>query len=1460
MRNRVELRIAAVVRTATLLILLLWGASQGPIPQAESAPPTNKISPGTNTALGIPAQAQDNARQAGDPAGQQSSYKPPLRDPLQLPGQPPVPASQQKGGNYYLMADVDLSQSYTWHSVAGLPPGADPMQGSCNLTQIPRLPKPSGQPQPPGDWCMLRGTAPGWVKIEVRHAVTQQPVTHAFYRLYEIVTLEDEEGGKLGYDPRFGGAEPQWLPEEGGYHFSTHGAEPAAESILNYDDSWPPLGLTPEELEAWTGNPEIESWTGMSATPPRLLPHWTPESQLLPSPTMNSLVATTRDEQYVRVWLHGPVHQDLPIPVHLVCTSTYGGHGEVKPGVSQPNKSYQITVHWFRPPHSGQHPGGGNWVESGECPVVTRPKLHVKRHSLNDPPQSDPRRRQWILRIPWQGHTDQSGTRKVSHSYADIEVEARIPVYDGNGNYAGKAFDYGHDPDKILEGIMQLRWGTVIELQETEVRTGVPGMLSRLKDNWFRQYKYTLHNDNQVADPDMVTLGFGARVAWGDTSARDGDTRRIEIASSPLANDYLSKYSNAYLQETMLSAVNAQINTVPPVEWEHSFWVAGQWPKDADTPWMTSTNPDARPDSIQFDFRGYAGAISQTGYKDDFTLEPQEPNAGSSSDPKTCTHRVDVHFMNAVADVNNNGILDVGDDDESEEEGENGGKGLMINAVSDLSDYDLPDPDPNLREIRITCSRAATNYAGYEVRLSLDTTALGHARFWADNKRKNELLPEPGGFWKLPPTETGEPQSIYLGTDRATGDDIIQITVVALEDAGGSEPTARPQVLDEIKVTFGQLSIDVDSNRDGTVSIGIDDPVEELIPGAILMDAAGPAYENSANEAKLLVLQKFEHLGEFANPTVRLVKEGSGNVRIYSNATGDHAGIFLDENDQSQILDQSVRSLASGPLVYSMRAWGPGDVRIVLRIEDGNNIVMLDWVQVSVLQGDLIIHDGLPQWGGGSALEEKAGLRNEYTVGAVTVANMNDTDNNGNPDYDDNSVSGEQDLMRLIVEEPAHPAGAVTAYRLRVLQGSNDVKFWKGQSKSPGLASTTFSPTSFTSDANSNDVDDVVMYVEATAQTPTIRGISIAYEGRLAGEDEEWIEFDRVRATAIWTQISQTWTNSSSALPDTMENTKLRTDCLNLRGTLDGTDRDGPIWHIGPCSGLFLQGAQEWTNTRTGARILMEFRVLPIGADSLGVTWDISRQIEAKDRVVDSGKHNWTADPADEAWPSHNEQPNDDGTFREEDGEPPDEDNSPNSGLIYSMDSPITPITRPKSKPWAFFVRQLNFREFVRVRLGTSTFDNTKETIQGVRASDHFEWYVLDYLRRNSDERWEHDTSGTKAAASFPRQTGSGNASMEVTLLDDTMASEGFKVKYASSGTEWTLTGTKTTTGDTESGSDGPWTLEIPNKVKVVITKNAGASLANNDEFTFTVFKSARSGGKKSELIPDASTTVLDTP
>ena len=159
---------------------------------------------------------------------------------------------------------------------------------------------------------------------------------------------------------------------------------------------------------------------------------------------------------------------------------------------------------------------------------------------------------------------------------------------------------------------------------------------------------------------------------------------------------------------------------------------------------------------------------------------------------------------------------------------------------------------------------------------------------------------------------------------------------------------------------------------------------------------------------------------------------------------------------------------------------------------------------------NLYIYDGLNtlgepgNWGGNIV----SGARNKFDDGAITVANLNDTDGDETIDIDDQVVTAsdfgedECDLMKLNIV----PTGNSSGNCMVTLTYEGDIAFYNSYTKGTQITNLEFPLKDASGESNIT-----TLFVEARAVSTAMRDIKI-----YAKIDNE-IK-DKVAATAIWVE------------------------------------------------------------------------------------------------------------------------------------------------------------------------------------------------------------------------------------------------------------------------------------------------------------------------------------------------------
>ena len=550
---------------------------------------------------------------------------------------------------------------------------------------------------------------------------------------------------------------------------------------------------------------------------------------------------------------------------------------------------------------------------------------------------------------------------------------------------------------------------------------------------------------------------------------------------------------------------------------------------------------------------------------------------------------------------------------------------------------------------------------------------------------------------------------------------------------------------------------------------------------------------------------------------------------------------------------------------------------------------------------DMTIFNGLfdwltqTPWSGGQPIAEDREVR----IGAVTVANLNNTDGDYLADgtteridvEDDdvrpvnNSVVGrnEIDLMRLVIKKSADLT-PTPANPIQLKQISGHVKLWWKPNKDSLVVMTN---NEFAFDQNNDFLGDTmtVMYIEATSKSAAVRDI----EFQLAYKTQR----DTVKATAIWAEQTRGW-YARDSMPTLGK--------FGVDGNLDYFDdpvfinrlnkldvaEDSTLYGYGSSvkgpTGTTAPGQGDYSNKnkRLGGRHLVEYRVYPRGAnvlaDSAGIRFDIARQKRVISLTYFSGDS--TPDRPDInhpylfPWESpmqgvnhqqrNNEFPNDDGDQRDEDVQLPPSGQHPDSLLLYSFDNSANKIKVPGAQSAdahiAFRLTKATFLEFVRVAL--DTFPVAGDSLAGSRASERYEWHCIHYHKRGPNDNLVIDADTTMLVSySEPGRYGMHgiNGTIEIELKPGAQT-RGLSLFFIENGamSHWQVktraNNVTTTIGNTgNNGSNGPWVFEDA-QLKITLRKGtiAGSTdYKNGDSYAFNVFRTVDPvNGRRSRIAP----------
>lgn len=326
----------------------------------------------------------------------------------------------------------------------------------------------------------------------------------------------------------------------------------------------------------------------------------------------------------------------------------------------------------------------------------------------------------------------------------------------------------------------------------------------------------------------------------------------------------------------------------------------------------------------------------------------------------------------------------------------------------------------------------------------------------------------------------------------------------------------------------------------------------------------------------------------------------------------------------------------------------------------------------------------------------------EETVGAFSVANLNNTDSDNTADNQDDSIPGEKDMIKLEIKKSSpNMTGNVT---LTITGDGTQVKLWKAETKAGGVeAKRTWSATEL----------PVTVWVEGLAKSTAVRDIeaAIKYNGNVV---------DKAKMTFVWaTQTAVEHNRQTSA--------QLLAAAAWANMTIPPKDFFSGQPPLVDGTGLLP------INATVGVAncIVFKYKLEPTGLWDEGVRWDITRQKEGKiwqGTIGQGGQITWET-VVNNAWPGSDDAANDDAKTI-------DESTSPNADHeMFGMDYPGYP-----SDTGQFDVGLMreNFYEYVRVR-----FDGVRPSgngTNGSRCSSKYEWHVRHRFTKNVQGKFQRDS------------------------------------------------------------------------------------------------------------------------
>ncbi len=469
---------------------------------------------------------------------------------------------------------------------------------------------------------------------------------------------------------------------------------------------------------------------------------------------------------------------------------------------------------------------------------------------------------------------------------------------------------------------------------------------------------------------------------------------------------------------------------------------------------------------------------------------------------------------------------------------------------------------------------------------------------------------------------------------------------------------------------------------------------------------------------------------------------------------------------------------------------------------------VFEYEDCSCVDLDLKIHNGLY----GSYGAQQVSDLDETTKGAVTVANLNDTDGDGTIDKDDNAVlagsSGrsEVDLMKLVISS----TGALPECpRLKLSYDASKIKLWnKATKEEPALDIH-----------NLGDLPKTI-WVEAIKTSGSVRDISITADFFEPADPSTVGDFDNVKATAIWVEKNAVYTpNGSRTGSPSPSSVGINNPGMISFMTTIGNSVDGSLYGFGEYRPIPFAPTMDGF---FGGRILFDFELKPSGIESelsnLGIKYDISRRIARNNNHLNYSSSSWIATTS--SFPMQAEEGNDDSECSCPTGPSDmiDEDAIPSGNRIFSYDAP-SEIALGSGR--AFSLRSLDFQEFARVSFGIDISGNVQE---GSKCSESYDWN-LDYglisnSTINSTDPYNPDlqlltqTSGGSVVSSTPRRVapigGNGNGPISFSSLSASPVVT-YILRFEAVGNRWELL-ERTATGSNQvaisnTSVTGPWTI-----------------------------------------------------
>ncbi|MBK7936960.1 MAG: hypothetical protein IPJ82_07600 [Lewinellaceae bacterium] len=482
----------------------------------------------------------------------------------------------------------------------------------------------------------------------------------------------------------------------------------------------------------------------------------------------------------------------------------------------------------------------------------------------------------------------------------------------------------------------------------------------------------------------------------------------------------------------------------------------------------------------------------------------------------------------------------------------------------------------------------------------------------------------------------------------------------------------------------------------------------------------------------------------------------------------------------------------------------------------------------------------------------------EETKGAVTVANLNDTDGDLIDDIGDplilsllpgQGLNDDIDLIKVVL----HPVPAIQGQKvwLKLNKSGSGVRLWRYSDKKEleggevkfstfldGKPAVEFSPQEL----------PLTLYLETQNHSTAVRDIELVmkYNGME----------DVVTATALWVKNTRIW-KTREPCPSSppcigIENPEaggsgnarlvgLDAGYLQNLINIDRVSIDGSRYGHG------FNSKDSNSDKGFGGRILFEFLIYPTNVDffsQFNVQFDCTRQRRTRTMKVTHGGTPGNTSSSVVDFPANMDEANDDPSGSvDEDNTPTYVDVSfdgfPKGWRIYSWDRPgITDIE--DGQTYAFWATKNTFKEYVRIQINNNFpgYNMNEDGLLGSRASNKIDWHCVYYTKSGPQNLLEPDIQSI--SFSNPQKSGPGNGICEVEIFS-TSINSGYTAYYIPNDTRWGLSSPNVGTiviADSLPGSNPKkWVLEHSGRIKVTITAEGSNNFGNNSLFKFSVFR-----------------------